>query len=190
MTMHLVSPATSPRRTLGYRSMPARLGALAVAVLFTATQIRALGPIPHGNDAAQPATSSQQAAASAPATAADLSASTPLVSAPDPNIEQAAIQPSLGSLFAIDNSQDPTPAAPPASSLTSTTKKPKTHDKVIGGILAGVGTPLFIVGAATFILGVTKCKGSICGTWDGITGAGMAAGGAMAAGGYYLLFKK
>jgi hypothetical protein len=72
VTTHLVSLTT-----LSGRSMPVRFAALALAVVFTTSQIQAQGPMPRGTDEAQPTTTSQsqqQAATSAPSPATGLPA--------------------------------------------------------------------------------------------------------------------
>jgi len=93
VTLYLVSPATQSRPSIASRSLPVRLGALALAVLFTASQSQAQGPMPSGSEEAQPTTASQNQQAATPATA-DLStqaANSPSMASDNPKMEVRAL---------------------------------------------------------------------------------------------------
>jgi len=187
MKLHLHSLAT--RQRFGSRSLPVRLGAVALTVLFTASQIPAQGPIPFDTDTAQPAPSTQSSTvtAQAPAVATDLSA-------PVPNVEQATLaKTSSDSLFAIADAQDPAPG-PSSNSLMSTpTVKKKAPHHALGLTLAITGTTVLVASAFFFGLQNHFCSGSsnaTCNTVRTNSLIGIGIGAPVAAVGYYFQFHK
>ena len=193
MTMHLVSPAISSRHRLAYRSIPARLGALALAILFTASQIQAQGPIPRGTDQAQPAASSQsqQAATPAPATPSGLSApaanpasavsdnlkmdGSALPEAPSAPAETASVAKPLDIKAMMDDAAQATQNLQP----TATEKKHQTHPGWLALTVVGA------LGATIGAMGLSKAS-----TQGKPVAAGFVGVGAGLAGlGLYLTFK-
>jgi len=182
-----------------WRKLPARLVALAVTVVFTASQVPAQGPMDRE-------TTDQVQAASVQATTGSQgrpdSAAKPEdtdFSAPVPNIEEAALvktsSSSLDSLFssmgAQDNGQSSSPT-PTTKAKAANTKSP--HH--------GLGVALAISGTVILALGVVLAAGAdsidVCsnehtgGCQEARTGGYVAIGGgaAIAVTGFYLQFHR
>ena len=176
MTMHLVSPATSSRHRLAYRSMPVRLGALALAVVFTAAETQAQGPIPSGTSESQSTASAQTqpAATAVPASNAAESSSWP--EAPQMTQEQASVTKPIDIKAIMDD------AAPSAQNLQPTTTQVKQHQTHPGWlVLSAVGA----LGATIGAIGLSKASTRGRGVAAGFVGVGAGLTGL----GLYLTFK-
>lgn len=172
MTMHLVSPATS-----SFRSMPVRLGVLALAVVFTASQTPAQGPIPRSADEAQPAATAQsrQAATPVPATAVQASHITEtsaLPEAPNTPEEQASVVRPLDIKAIMDDAAQNTQNLQPTASTTAS--KHQIHPGWLA--LSAVGALGATIGAMGLSKGSTKGKpvaAGFIGVGAGLTGLGL-----------------
>jgi hypothetical protein len=165
MKLHLASPATSSRRNVAVRSNPVRLGTLALAVIFTASQMPAQ-PAP----AATPVAATQQVA--------DDTAST--VQTPVTNTAAAVSTASSDGLKSESNALPEAPAATASNEETASVtvpsnmramlsdaaqqsqslQSPKSASKGIqrpGMLVMGiVGLPIAALGAWALSVGVTK----------------------------------
>ncbi len=191
MNMQLVSSATRLRDRLSLRGVPIRLVALGVAVVFTAGQMQAQGPMFRSVDEAQPAAAAQQAV---PAAQAALSAQVGTeISAPVPNGEEAnAASSSTIPFAALEASDNGSQSSTLTSTSTVAPAKTKPPHRGLGIAMATVG----ILAAGVGVLGLAAYS-KFCGTSNGPCGeargigiAGLAGGGALAAGGFYLQFHR
>ena len=194
MKLNLDSPATSSRRNLVSRSNPVRLGALALAVVFTASQMPAQ-TAPAGTPQAATQQIADTSASSTPSSATNTTAdevssapsdsakseSNPLPetpAAPGDHPESASVpmSPELRTMFndAIQASQNLQPA-------------PKSHGVQRPGMLGmGIaGVPLIVFG--TYIMTRTVRKDS--GLKNGLGAAFLVPGAAMSGIGFTLAFK-
>jgi len=186
VTLHLVSPATSSRPSKVSRSLPVRLGALALAVLFTASQIQAQGPMPRSSEETQPAPASQNQQAAAPtstptagasATLANLSSiasdkmdASALPEAPSAPAEQASVNKPLDIRAMMDDAAQNTQNLQPATSE----KKHQIHPGWLA--LSAVGAVGATIGAMGLSAKSTKGRpiaGAFVGVGAGLTGLGL-----------------
>jgi hypothetical protein len=181
------------------RILPARLVALAVTVVFTASQVPAQGPMDRGTTGEAQAASVQATTGSQGSPDSVAKAENADFSAPVPNIEEATlVKPSpssLDSLFsnldAQDNGQSSSPT--PTTKAKAANTKPPHH---------GLGVALAITGTVALALGVVLVAGtdsiSLCsnehsgGCGEARTGGYVAIGGgaAIAVTGFYLQFHR
>lgn len=193
MELHPVSPATTLLHKFARRSMPVRLAALAVAAVFTASQVPAQPPMDRDTTSqaqttnAQATTTTAQATTAsqgnhgAPAaqTATDLSAPVPsiqeatLPDAPAATSESASLNVPVDLKGMMDDS-----AQAQNLQLTTTQQKQKIHPGWLALSVVGIGAAL--IGG----VGLTGTKNK------GLAAGLLASGAALTAGGFYLTFRK
>lgn len=187
MKSHRASPATP-----FCRSMPARMAAFAMAVLFTASQVPAQ-PMNDRDTTDQTQTTNSQTVTNGQGNHAVPAAENTAteISAPVPNLEDATpAKPASDSMFAMDAMQDPSSS----SSMTQTQKPVKAKAPLhgLGIAMAIVGSVVLVGGIGAFALS-EQCKNPTSGECGTVHGAGigmMAAGGGVAATGFYFQFHK
>jgi len=199
MKLQFVSPATSSRRSM-CRSLPVRLLALAVAVLFTATQMPAeSAPTATPQAATQQSASARQNASqaaqanvamqSAAAPDAAKSATAAASALPDAPVAPAAMPESASLNMPADMKAMMDDAAQASENLQPTTKS--SNRKLVqrpGMLVMGIaGVPLMVLGVMILSLKVGPKE---AGARDGLGAAFLAPGAAMSGLGFYFAFHK
>jgi cytoskeletal protein RodZ len=197
MNMHLDSSRTTPRLGLSSRSLPVRLGALALAVLFTAAQMPAQGAPTTAVQASSPQNAgASQTAAQLPTTNTATSTDSAGTSA-----EAAALPdaPALAGEASDSASLNMPPemkammddASQVSQNLQSTPST--TNHKLVqrpGMLVLGIaGVPLIVLGTMIFSLNVGS-SGKANGLRNGLGTAFLAPGAAMSGIGFYFAFHK
>lgn len=194
--LHSMSFATPMHRRVARRSMPVRMAVLAMAVVFTASQVPAQ-PLMDRDATSQIQTTNAQAATTGQgdhaAPAAEDTATA--ISAPAPNFEEAALaKPFSDSLLML--------AAQGGTSNSSVTPSPSPKAVKTKPSHHRLGVALAITGTAALVIGVVFAAGAdhinLCSNEH--TGgcqearswgyAGIGVGAPVAVLGYYLLFHK
>ena len=194
MELHPVSPATTLLHKFARRSIPVRLAALAVAAVFTASQVPAQ-PLMDRDTTSQTqvtnaqattttaqATTASQGNHGAPAaqTATDLSAPVPsiqeatLPDAPAATSESASLNVPVDLKGMMDDSAQAAQNLQP----TTTEQKQKIHPGWLALSVVGIGAAL--IGG----VGLTGTKNK------GLAAGFLASGAALTAGGFYFTFRK
>ncbi len=196
MKLHPVSSC----HNLASRTMPVRLGALALAVLFTATQMPAQGAAAttpqattqqNMNDQASTAQApaANSATAAAPETAPTAVAKSELSTLPEAPQAQSETGESASLSMSADMKAMMDEASQESENLQSTPKT--TKNKVVqrpGMLVLGIaGVPLIILGTMIFSLNV---GGKETGLRNGLGTAFLAPGAAMSGIGFYFAFHK
>ncbi len=200
MKLHPVLSASSSRHTLVSRSMPVRLGALALAVLFTTTQMPAQGAPAttpeattqqnmndHASTAQAPAANPTTAAASGSETSG--AAKSELSALPEAPTAQSGTSESASLNMPPEMKAMMDDASQESQALQSSPKTTKSKAVQRPGMLVmGIaGVPLIVLGTMIFSLNV---GGKETGLRNGLGTAFLAPGAAMSGLGFYFAFHK
>ena len=201
MKLHRVTSATSSRHKLISRSMPVRLGTLAVAVLFTATQMPAQrAPATTQQATTEQSSAARQSSSQLPATSGTAVANPDAVSSASSKAEMNALPeaPAAQSETSESASLNMSPelkammddASQSAENLEPTVKPKSKAVQRPGMLVLGIaGVPLIVLGAMIFSLNVGT-NGKATGLRNGLGTAFLAPGAAMSGFGFYFAFHK
>lgn len=202
MKLHSVSSATPSRHSAMSRSIPVRLGAFALAIVFTATQTPAQGASTANAQAgAQQGAATGESTGQAQTTYATATIATdsapgametattavlpdaPAAAAPQSESASLSMPPEMKAMM-----DDASQAAQSLQSTPST-----TNHKLVqrpGMLVLGIaGVPLIVLGTMIFSLNVGS-SGKANGLRNGLGTAFLAPGAAMAGFGFYFAFHK